>query len=324
MKTVAAASPMEEEEFSVLPMFARHETFHPRYGWLKKGFDQAAKHPDIFVRADAPVLLGVGKNMVRAIRYWCSAFKVLEEQPNPDRPRLRDSWPSALGLKLLSEAGWDPYLEHPASLWLLHWSLLAPPCMAPTWFATFNTFQGLEFTQSDLTTHIREFSESHSHWGGFVENSLKKDVDCLIRMYAHRVSPLGVSEDSLDSPLLQLGLIRDSGDGRHFYFDYGIKRNLPAEIVAFACIDYSSARVANESRTVSIKRLAYENGSPGRVMKLTESQLIEMLESASSEATGISIVDVGGAGQLVLRDDPKELSEKILDNFYRKLRGARL
>ncbi|KOR34363.1 hypothetical protein AM228_24585 [Planktothricoides sp. SR001] len=32
----------------VNPVFARHETFHPRFGWIKKGFDAAKKTPDYF------------------------------------------------------------------------------------------------------------------------------------------------------------------------------------------------------------------------------------------------------------------------------------
>ena len=52
----------------VNPVFARHETFHPRFGWLKKGFDAAQKNPGIFLQEDAPVRLGVGKNMVNSIR----------------------------------------------------------------------------------------------------------------------------------------------------------------------------------------------------------------------------------------------------------------
>ena len=55
------------------PIFARHETFHPRFGWLKKGYDAAVKNNNIFLEEDAAVTLGVGKNMVRSIRYWCSA-----------------------------------------------------------------------------------------------------------------------------------------------------------------------------------------------------------------------------------------------------------
>src|SRR3954470_16673570 len=89
----------------VLPAFARSETFHPRYGWLKKGFDAAREMPDVFLRPDATTKLGVGKNMVRAIRYWCLAYKVLEERPNAERPRLRDAFPSEFGRALLSDDG---------------------------------------------------------------------------------------------------------------------------------------------------------------------------------------------------------------------------
>ncbi len=109
------------------PIFARHETFHPRFGWLKKGFDRARNNSRIFLAEDAPVLLGVGKNMVRSIRYWCEAFKLLE-----------DDQPTIFGEALLGDQGWDAYLEDPASLWLLHWKLLETPCLASAWWFTFN------------------------------------------------------------------------------------------------------------------------------------------------------------------------------------------
>ena len=61
------------------PIFARHETFHPRFGWLKKGFDKANDDNSLFSKESAPAVLGVGKNMVKAIKYWCIAFKVVDE-----------------------------------------------------------------------------------------------------------------------------------------------------------------------------------------------------------------------------------------------------
>ncbi len=85
----------------VNPVWARHETFHPRFGWLKKGFDWAEKDSGIFVQPDAPVRLGVGKNMVRSIRYWCKTFKVLEE----DRP-------TDFGRQLFSNSGWDSFYRY--------------------------------------------------------------------------------------------------------------------------------------------------------------------------------------------------------------------
>ncbi|WP_238845595.1 DUF4007 family protein [Nostoc edaphicum] len=117
-------------ENAVNPIFANHETFHPRFGWLKKGFDTAKKNPDIFSQDDAPVRLGVGKNMVRAIRYWCSAFKIID----------KNNLPTVFGEKLLGDNGWDTYLEDPASLWLLHWNLLKPRCDAAAWYYIFRTY----------------------------------------------------------------------------------------------------------------------------------------------------------------------------------------
>src|SRR5947209_1089192 len=94
------------------PSFARHETFHPRFGWLRKAVSAASGEPgNVFNDPEATVKLGVGKNMVHAIRYWGMAFKLLEHQENPARPRLPFVVPTPFGLQLLGEDGWDPYLE---------------------------------------------------------------------------------------------------------------------------------------------------------------------------------------------------------------------
>lgn len=80
-------------------ILARHETFHPRFGWLKKGFDRASQNARVFLADDATVTLGVGKDMVRSIRYWCAAFKL-----------LADDAPTEFGEQLLGPDGWDAYL----------------------------------------------------------------------------------------------------------------------------------------------------------------------------------------------------------------------
>ena len=59
--------------------FSGHESFPLRYPWLKKGFDAVAADAGAFLRDDAVATLGVGKNMVRAIRHWCLAAGVLVE-----------------------------------------------------------------------------------------------------------------------------------------------------------------------------------------------------------------------------------------------------
>ena len=49
--------------------FSGHESFHCKSLWLKKGYDFICNQKH-FTDTDSVVELGVGKNMVSAIRYW--------------------------------------------------------------------------------------------------------------------------------------------------------------------------------------------------------------------------------------------------------------
>jgi hypothetical protein len=108
--------------------FSGHETFPFRYPWLKKGFDAVREDGDIFLRDDAVTLLGVGKNMVRSIRHWCLAAGVIAENKDAG-PKLRST---EFGRLLLADGGLDPYLEDPATLWLLHWRIASNRARATT------------------------------------------------------------------------------------------------------------------------------------------------------------------------------------------------
>ncbi len=96
--------------------FGRHETFPLRFGWLTKGFQAWLDNPDVFEQEDAVVLLGVGKNMVNAIRYWMIATGVATSNG-------RELKPTRFGQRVFGRTGWDPYLEDDATIWLLHWNL---------------------------------------------------------------------------------------------------------------------------------------------------------------------------------------------------------
>ena len=88
----------------------------------------------------------MGKNMVRAIRFWGTAAKLIEEQSGFAAGAVRPTWFGLrLGYRLFGEEGWDPYMEEPATLWLLHWLLLASPCHLPVWWLAFNEFHAVEF-----------------------------------------------------------------------------------------------------------------------------------------------------------------------------------
>lgn len=292
---------------SVNLTFARHETFHPRFGWLKKGFDWAGREPEIFLRDDAPVRLGVGKNMVRSIRYWCSAFKILENDA-----------PSDFGKKLLADGGWDEFLEDPASLWLLHWNLLKPTCEAAAWYFTFHVFRQVEFSADDLLEALCKYRDSMGSRN--VDASLQKDISCIMRMYVEQGSKTGASEDSIDCPFTELGIIQTLGNSKRYGFQIGIKAKLPTEIVVAACLEFAASK--GNQKTISISSLTFDAGSPGLAFKLNESAICGAIEQVERSSNDIKLSDSAGLIQFSFTKDANELAQDILDKYFSSRRSG--
>ena len=164
--------------------FARHETFHPRYGWFRKAYAFVADEGNDFNQEDAPVIIGVGKNMVRSIRSWGLAAKLIVKSQQSRKPRTPSLVPTRRGRALFGEQGWDPYMEDPGTLWLLHWLLLAPPTQLPVWWLAFNEFHAVEFEDTDLEEAISTHLEAVATWRPPHPSSVKKDISALVRTYA--------------------------------------------------------------------------------------------------------------------------------------------
>ena len=130
--------------------------------------------------------LGVGKNMVRAIRFWGLAAKVVVEVPDPDARSGRKPtivMPTRFGETLFGEAGWDPWMEDPASLWLLHWRLLARPCRLPVWWLALCDFNAVEFEVEDLGRSVMTQLRSVPDWKEPSESAVEKDLSAFMRTY---------------------------------------------------------------------------------------------------------------------------------------------
>lgn len=159
--------------------FARHETFHPRYSWFRKAYIHTVEDSTIFNSEDAPVRIGVGKNMVRAIRFWGTAAKLITAMPQDSVKHTTSRQASEYactrkGWALFGVDGWDPYMEDPGTLWLLHWFMLSPQTKLPVWWLTFNEFEAVEFAETDLVSAVSTLLDTVSQWAKPHSNSIKK------------------------------------------------------------------------------------------------------------------------------------------------------
>lgn len=301
---------------AALPTFARHETFHPRYGWFRKAYASSAHDPHVFTQPDAPVTMGVGKNMVRSIRFWGLASKLIVDDPITPNSRKRICVPTRFGYALFNDSGWDPYMEDPGTLWLLHWRLFAPPSLLPVWWLAFNDFGAVEFTDTDLEMSIATLLDAATQWDTPSQSSIKKDLGALLRSYApqHR-SRKSAIDDSLNCPLRELNLINHSAEPGRYRFTLGTKPALTPEVVAYTVLDWL-ARTNTTSNTVTLSRLANDFGSPGRVFKLVESELLDLLEPCVDATSELTVTTATGVVQLAWSEDPAILAPRLLDDYY--------
>lgn len=252
--------------------FGRHETFTLRFGWLTKGFNAWNQDSAIFEKEDATVVLGVGKNMVHAIRYWLIASQVFDINE-------RTLKPTELGKRLFDvENGYDPYLEDDATIWLLHWLIASNAQNATSFFWFFNRFHKPEFTQKELLETLRQFV--HENTGSKIaDNTLKHDVTLLLRTYETTIdfkkTPI---EEGLDSPLSLLGLMHETGDAKYHESKLENRWNLPITPFSFAVTEVFNA---TQLASLPIAQLMASDGvfaAPGAVFRLNEQGLIAKLE----------------------------------------------
>ena len=214
--------------------------------------------------------------MVLSIKHWCLVAGLIEPTVLSSNPRSSYVL-TELGRSVFLENGFDPYLEDPATLWLLHWKIASNTEDCTTWFWLFNLWHTVDFTKEQILREMINWLEQQN-FKAISSNSLKRDVECCLRTYVHsRQKSESIVEDTLDCPLAELNLIAEVEDSRTYRFTRDGQNSLPDEIFLFALSDFWLKHNGN-GNTLSLQRITYDPGSPGKTFKLDEESLVRRLE----------------------------------------------
>lgn len=254
--------------------FSGHETFPLRQLWLRKAYFAVVQNRDpsvnVFSEDAAIRRFGVGKNMVSAIRHWALACGVLAESTS-GAPEV-----GSIGDLLFGENGVDPYLERPATCWLVHWMLAGRATRSTTWYWVFNRVTSQTFERNAVVSALEGLAAQHRSRASAI--TLKRDVEVCLRCYLTRRE--GKEVDDAAEPLLaDLGLITEGPIGT-FQFRRGPQPTLPDALFAFALSEFWDRwedATGSSQNTLSFEAIAHDYGSPGRVFKLDESSVAERL-----------------------------------------------
>jgi hypothetical protein len=284
--------------------FSGHDTFHCRQFWLKKAFDYVQVGGN-FNDLNAPLDLGVGKNMVTAIRYWARCFGILD-----------GDIPTPFAVKLLGKKGWDPYLEDHGSLWLLHHRLVTLG-KADIYSIIFNELirERPEFGIENFVSFINLRKE-----GEYNENTLRKDFTVFYRTYFADFKS-GDLEESFTGIMSEIDLLKKvkkqylDADGKLkprevWVIERDVRKELPLHILLYAIV---SAHPTDLS--IGFEQLYGEFNSVGSVFCLSKEGLtIALQRMADIKEYDITFSNEAGIRELQFK---KQLnSEKILEDYY--------
>jgi hypothetical protein len=298
--------------------FSGHESFSLRFSWLAKGVRFCKTNPTGFSDPEAMVALGVGKNMVRSIRFWCSEAQMIAPAQSDAKSRTPSLAPTPLGEFLFGEDGADPYVEDPATLWLIHWGL-ASRCAGPTtWYVLFNEVRSSEFSARSLVRDLRQY-EARCSSDMAAEETIERDVDCCLRCYVGSTADKKLQgEDVLDCPLADLDLVHRGSEAGGFSFPRGPRPTLSLAVFA-ACLAEYCGRTKHGAKTRSFEQIAYGPESPGQVFRLSENALMDLLEELDAFTSGsMRLGTTAGLRQLLLSDSIPNPMTLLKKHFKRR------
>lgn len=282
--------------------FSGHESFHCRSLWLKKGYDFIRENKK-FSNTDAVVYLGVGKNMVSAINYWMKSFGLIDKENH--LTRIADF--------LFGRNGVDPYLENPATLWLLHYHLVKEN-IASIYSLVFNEFRKkkLEFNKFHLQNFLKAKCEETKT--NYTASTIQRDISVFLRNY---VKPQNINknlEDYFSGLFIELNLVEhllkyDENETDWYRIENKEREDLPAEILMYCILDNEQCE-----DSISFDDILYGYNSIGNIFALTAKDVLDKIEQLTKSKYKISFSDDAGIRLLQFNKKPNKWD--VLESYY--------
>ena len=265
--------------------YSGHEWFPCRYAWLPKAYALIQEDPSALANDEHAVTeLGIGKNMVRALRFWAVAMGVIESSAEGYRP-------THFGSSIFGQEGLDPYLEDIHTLLLLHWKVSTAEDPLFAWDYILNHWHKPEIVRGVILPDF--IREANSGARTYSEVTLRQHFDVFMQVYVAGTSTrAGAGEDHLDSPLVEIGLFEQVGERMVarkrepvYVFRSGPKPEVSPELFAYALREFWARHYASD-RTLPFRTIALSPGSPGRVFRLSEGEVRDRLEQVGDATEG--------------------------------------
>ena len=237
----------------------RHESFSIREGWLVKGIKAVIDTPKVFSSQSATEILGIGSNMVKALKYWLIATRIIDDTS-------KNVQLSEFG-QLLNK--YDEYLDDDFSWWMIHIMM----GLNIDEFYTLNMFLNKctmqTFSKEDLFDVISKRFASKNMI--FNEKILVDEINMIIKTYCVD-DKIDNPENNFACPLSNLELIKKIG--KNLY-----ERNKPSvKKMNYLIVYYLILNVIADNDSMSIDDLINAENGPSKILNLDKILLNDYLD----------------------------------------------
>lgn len=255
--------------------YARHQSFYLRDKWVSKGIKAVNGDPRFFFDKDGFEKIGLGKNMVQALRFWLLATAIMEEVHTDGN---KEHQLTDLGLVIDKV---DRLLQKNELVSILHFHLVRNSTdLSTVFYWYFNVYKETITQRNDLKRSFKTWVKKNET-KAVSEISTNKDIDCLIQLYSKEANE-NDPEDFIFSPFTKLNLVKEepSEDKTE-----NIRKVSPdLEQVGLIALYYCLLRYAADNKVsmVSLDEIINEDYLWGKVFHLSRNKIIEALNKLTN------------------------------------------
>lgn len=214
-------------------------------------------------------ILGIGANMVKALRYWLISTGLTSEP----RAGRRNQNLTDMGHIIYEN---DPYMEEVGSIWLVHYMLASNEDEATAWYLFFNEFSKSEFDVDDFHNCVVKYIRMIEGADIPSDRAIEDDFNCIINTYVPRIklNPTKVHpENNIDCPLGELGLVDVVDRKKGIYKKTVPKLDMIPDLILLAAI----INVSDGRNEIKITTLQNDKRNIGKIFNFDSITLINAL-----------------------------------------------
>lgn len=256
----------------------KHGSFYMRSGWGTKIIQAVNSDNLIFsptYEQKAVDNIGLGRVMIKALRYWSESMGLTTETKTPDGIRQQ---PTEL-FDLIAEH--DLYFQRQGSLLLIHRNLTRNKDNSTAWYWAFNEFGKAAFDKEDFCDAFHAYLAVNGM--RVKRDAVEKEFNCFKNTYLgdKKFDKKNAADEDTYPFLAPLHLLRVNEEKKLERVVLS-KADIPLLILVYA-IAMDNPNESSTQKQISIDKIMEDKLQVGKYFNIRFSKLIEMLLEAENK-----------------------------------------